>query len=98
MSRFIPPSVSVIVTSYNQASTLKLLFASLERQTYRDFEVVIADDGSSDGTAALCTEQRNFPIQWVTQEDQGYRKSKILNQALRHAKANYLIFVDGDVI
>jgi glycosyltransferase involved in cell wall biosynthesis len=92
------PSTSILVTSYNQASSLRLLFASLDRQTNKDFEVIIADDGSSDGTQELCHEKRTFPLIFVTQEDVGYRKSKILNQALRKAASDYLIFIDGDVI
>jgi len=90
--------VSVIVTSYNQKPTLELLFASLERQTVKDFEVVIADDGSSDGTDELCRRQKNLKIKFVTQSDDGYRKAKILNKAIHEASGSYLIFVDGDVI
>ncbi len=92
------PTVSVIVTSYNQVRTLKLLFASLERQTFRNFEVVIADDGSSDETEVFCYAPHTFAVQFISQKDQGYRKSKILNEALRQVKADYLIFLDGDVI
>ncbi|MEO5971662.1 MAG: glycosyltransferase [Bdellovibrionia bacterium] len=91
-------SASIIVTSYNQARTLRFLFASLDRQTFRDFEVVVADDGSSDETRELCNEKHTFPIKFVTQEDQGYRKSKIVNLAIRQTGASYLIFVDADVI
>lgn len=91
-------SASLIITSYNQEATLKLLLASLDRQTFTNFEVVIADDGSSDETANLCRQRRPFPIQFVTQEDLGYRKSKILNRAIHRAKSDYLIFLDADVI
>lgn len=91
-------SASIIVTSYNQEQTLRLLLASLDRQTFTDFEVVIADDGSSDGTHDLCLQRRTFPLKFVTQEDVGYRKSKIVNQAIRQSDSDYLIFMDGDVI
>jgi glycosyltransferase involved in cell wall biosynthesis len=92
------PSVSIIVTSYNQRKTLAMLFASLERQTFKDFEVVVADDGSSDGTDTLCEEQTVLKIVFVTQPDIGYRKAKILNEALRRCQSDYLIFLDGDII
>jgi glycosyltransferase involved in cell wall biosynthesis len=92
------PLASIIVTSYNQATTLRLLLASLERQTVLDFEVVIADDGSSDDSERICNEVRKFPVRFVTQADLGYRKSKIVNQSIRKSSADYLIFVDGDVI
>lgn len=91
-------AASIIVTCYNQVDTLRLLLASLDRQTHKDFEVIIADDGSSDGTIELCTEKRDYPLLFVTQEDIGYRKSKILNRALQDAQSDYLIFIDGDVI
>jgi glycosyltransferase involved in cell wall biosynthesis len=90
--------VSIIVTSYNQAKTLELLFGSLDRQTFKNFEVIIADDGSSDHTSELCQQPRTFPLRFVTQPDLGYRKSKILNQAIRCASFDYLIFLDADVI
>jgi len=96
--------VSIIVTSYNQANTLKFLLASLDRQTCKDFEVIIADDGSTDGTQNFFDPgnsgklQTSFPVHWITQPDQGYRKSKILNQGIRASSADYLIFLDADVI
>ena len=47
------PKASIIITSYNQRPTLELLLATLERQTIQDFEVIIADDGSSDGDRSV---------------------------------------------
>ncbi len=91
-------SISVIVTSYNQRSTIEFLLASLEQQTYRDFEVILADDGSSDQTEQFIEKAWGFSLRWVTQKDEGYRKSRILNEAIRQARADYLIFVDGDVV
>lgn len=90
--------ISVIITSYNQVRTLEVLLASLERQTDLSFEVMIADDGSSDGTEKLCKEKRRFPLQFVSQEDCGYRKSRILNRAIRHTQSDYLIFLDADLV
>lgn len=91
-------SASIIVTSYNQSKTLRWLFLSLQQQTVKDFEVVVADDGSNDGTQNLCHEDWGFPITFVTQPDDGYKKALILNKALPQAKSEYLIFVDADVI
>jgi len=90
--------ISIITTSYNQLGTLKLLLASLERQTVRDFEVVVADDGSSDGTAEFCTQYRALPLVFVTQPDDGYRKARICNEALSRSRGDYLVFLDSDVI
>jgi glycosyltransferase involved in cell wall biosynthesis len=74
------------------------LLTSLERQTFRNFEVIIADDGSADESEKISQQKRSFPMRFVTQPDQGYRKAKILNQALKQARADYLVFLDGDVI
>lgn len=90
--------LSVIITSYNQLPVLRMLLASLRRQTVQGFEVVIADDGSSDGTAEYCATQPVPRLLFVTQADDGYRKSRILNEALHRASGEYLIFLDSDVI
>ncbi|MEK6725196.1 MAG: glycosyltransferase [Deltaproteobacteria bacterium] len=92
------PKASIIITSYNQRPTLELLLATLERQTIQDFEVIIADDGSSDGTDQLCSRQDKLNLRFETQPDIGYRKAKILNQAIRATRAPYLIFLDADTI
>lgn len=91
-------STSIIITAYNQAHTLRFLFASLDRQTSKDFEVIVADDGSSDATPELCKQKRTFPLRFVTQPDLGYRKAKILNQAVKQSDSEYLVFLDADVI
>ena len=62
---------------------------------------MIADDGSRSDTAQLITafkKAANFPIQHLWQEDNGFRKSSILNQALTVAQGDYLVFLDGDCI
>lgn len=89
---------SIILACYRQKKTVELLLATLERQTEKNFEVLLADDGSNDGTDAVVQQAWGFPIQFFTQADQGYRKSQILNEAVRHAQSDYLIFIDGDVL
>lgn len=95
------PAVSVIISVYNKWEWVQLLLAGLERQTYTDFEVVLADDGSSAAFAdALKIYQAKSPlsIQHVWHEDKGFRKTRILNKALNAARADYLVFIDGDCI
>jgi glycosyltransferase involved in cell wall biosynthesis len=61
---------SVFIPTYNRAHTLGDALASVERQTFRDFEVVIVDDGSTDGTPLLVGEwqaRAPFPIQSLQQ-------------------------------
>jgi glycosyltransferase involved in cell wall biosynthesis len=71
------------------------------RQTQRDFEVLIADDGSSDETRRLIDRflaESALKIQHLWQENLGFRKGRILNQAIVRATGDYLIFLDGDCI
>ena len=93
--------VSVILSTYNRAKYLELSLLGYMRQTHKDFEVVIADDGSTDGTQGLierCQKLASFPIRHAWQENKGYRRAKILNEAIKLASHDYLIFSDGDCI
>ena len=96
------PACSLIVGAYNQARQLALLLESAGRQTRRDFEIIIADDGSSDDTSNVigASESRlqGIPVRHLWHEDLGFRKTIILNQAVRESSADYLVFVDGDMI
>ena len=92
---------SLIIAFYNRPDYLALMFAGLERQTFADFEVIIADDGSHQQAVSQLHEIiSNSPIsvQHVWQEDQGFRKNRILNQAIQKANSDYLIFIDMDCI
>ena len=93
--------VSIIISVYNKIRELKLIFAGLHRQTCTDFEVLIADDGSNEtfvSDVAKLIAHAPFPVQHIWQEDMGFRKTKILNQAVVQSKSDYLIFIDGDCI
>ena len=95
------PFISILLATYNWPQALGLVLESLNAQTDKDFEVVIADDGSRAETAELITaftQVANFPIKHLWQEDLGFRKSAILNQAITHARGDYLVFLDGDCI
>jgi glycosyltransferase involved in cell wall biosynthesis len=96
-----PSSISLIISFYNKIELLKLIFTALERQTYRDFEVIIADDGSKpEVVEEIKRIQSNyfFPIKHVWHEDNGWQKNIILNKAIVVSEAEYLIFIDGDCI
>lgn len=93
--------VSLIVASYNQPKALVLVLEGLLRQSYSDFELVVADDGSDDDTRELVesyAERVPFPLIYTTQEDRGFRKAKALNNAIRRAEGEVLLFMDGDCI
>jgi len=95
------PLVSVIVPTYNRPRALRLSLLSLAQQSMLPSEVLIADDGSGDETKAQIEElqvqlEDAFPIRHVWQEDIGFRKPRILNETVRQATGDYLIFIDGD--
>ncbi|MBU3602111.1 glycosyltransferase family 2 protein [Polynucleobacter sp. AM-25C3] len=93
--------ISILLATYNWPQALKLCLESLRTQTDTDFEIIIADDGSTAETKNLIeTIQVESPIKitHLWQEDQGFRKTRILNQAIEAACGDYLIFLDGDCI
>jgi glycosyltransferase involved in cell wall biosynthesis len=93
--------VSLIISFYNKIDLLRLIFAALERQTYKEFEVIIADDGSKLDVVIEIKQMQteySFPIKHVWHEDNGWQKNKILNKAIVATESEYLIFIDGDCI
>lgn len=97
-----PLKCTLIISLYNQAKQLPLVLESALVQTERSFEIVLADDGSSDGTAAYIEQFKadhpEVPLKFVTQADDGFRKTLILNAAVKLATTPYLVVVDGDMI
>lgn len=92
---------SVIISFYQKIEYLKLVLAGFERQTEKDFEIIIADDGSDENVVKQIEELSkdiSYRLTHVWQEDKGFRKNKILNQAIVSSNSDYLIFVDGDCV
>lgn len=93
--------VSVIITTYNAVEWLQKVLVGFSVQTECDFEIVIADDGSTSETKellSLFSSKFKYPIVHVWQEDDGFQKSKILNKAILKSNSEYLLFTDGDCI
>lgn len=93
--------ISVILSTYNSPAWLEKVLWGYACQQFRDFEIVIADDGSGPETAALIERMRaetGLALQHVWQEDDGFRKCRILNKAILAARHDYLVFSDGDCI
>lgn len=92
-------TVGVIISTYNNPRWLEKTLWSYERQTVAPSEIIVADDGSREETRLLIDSFRaTLPIKHVWHEDDGFRKTKILNDALRVATADYLIFTDQDCV
>lgn len=95
------PSVSLIITTYNQKERLSLVLDSLLQQEVMPTEVLIADDGSKEDTKEMIESYQAkslIPIKHIWQEDQGYRLARSRNQAILNASGEYIIIVDGDMI
>ena len=92
--------ISVIVSTYQSPEWLEKVLWGYMAQTHREFELLVADDGSSPETARLLDRfgDSGFRLRHVWQPDRGFRKSRILNKAVRASRGGYLVFSDGDCI
>ena len=92
---------SVIISTYNAEAWLEKVLWGYSCQAEKDFELIIADDGSSPATASLIKKMEplmGIPVMHVWHEDHGFRKTEILNKAILASRSDYLIFSDGDCI
>src|SRR5262249_36118018 len=92
---------SIIIGTHNDLSVMEYTFSALASQSFRDFEVVLADDGSKDDYSLVLQKWgARFPrgIQHVTHEKQGFRKARILNRAVKVSRFDPLIVLDMDCI
>lgn len=92
---------AVIVTTYNRPDALDAVLAGYAAQSDIDFELLIADDGSTDDTRQLVVRHATrapFSLRHVWQEDRGFRAGAARNRAAAQTTADYVIFADGDCI
>jgi len=87
------PRVSVVITSYNRAQFLPECLESVLSQTFRDFEVLVIDDGSTDNTPDL---MRSYgpPVRYIRQMNQGVVAA--YNKGIELASGEYVAFLDSD--
>jgi glycosyltransferase involved in cell wall biosynthesis len=93
--------VSVIVTTYNHPDQLEKVLWGYAAQRLKDFEVVVADDGSRVDTTETIDRvaaDSGLDVVHVRHADEGFRKTLILNRAIVASTGDYLIFTDGDCI
>lgn len=90
---------SVIVSVYSNTAALKVVLDSLKLQTEQSFEIIISEDAEHEHMKAFC-QSYDFihDVQHLTQPDVGWRKNQALNRAIRAAKSDWLIFIDGDCV
>jgi cellulose synthase/poly-beta-1,6-N-acetylglucosamine synthase-like glycosyltransferase len=91
--------VSLVISVYKNTEALKVVLDGLRFQSYQNFEVVITEDGESDAMASFVSQyNQTRPLLHLTQPDEGWRKNKALNNAIRKCSGDYLIFIDGDCV
>jgi len=93
--------IAVIVATYNRPDTLDALLEGYLHQDDRDFEVIVADDGSKDDVrrlVATCAGRAPFPITHLWHEDRGFRATIMRNRGLAATRAEYVIYTDHDCV
>ncbi|MGH7460271.1 MAG: glycosyltransferase, partial [Longimicrobiales bacterium] len=94
-------TTAVIISTYNQPDWLEKVLWGYAAQSTADFDLIIADDGSGQDTLDVIERAHSMfegRLQHIWHEDRGFRKCEILNRAIVAARADYLIFTDGDCI
>lgn len=87
------PAVSICVSTYNRKAYLEQTLESIKAQTYQDYEIVIVDDGSTDGTEEMIC-QLPYKVSYSWQENAGCAAAS--NRMIQLAKGQYISFIDSD--
>lgn len=88
--------ISIIIPIYNSQNFLHECLDSIIHQTYRDFEVILVNDGSTDDSRSICSEycDRDFKFKYIEQSNAGVSAAR--NTGLDNASGEYIVFVDSD--
>lgn len=87
------PKVSICIPTHNRKHYLRETLESIFAQTYKDYEIIIVDDGSTDGTDQMI-KQSNYPIRYFWQENRGVAEAR--NKLLELADGEFITFIDSD--
>jgi len=88
------PKVSVIIPTYNRSAFISKAVSSVLKQTYRDYEIIIIDDGSTDATAAIIERFNGDKIKYIYQSHKG--RSSARNKGVAKSNGDYIAFLDSD--
>jgi len=95
------PLVSVVITTYNRSDALLTVLNGLARQTDRNFEVIVADDGSRPEHQSAIIESpvaRALHVVHVWHPDVGFTASRVRNRGVAASRGQYIVFLDGDCV
>lgn len=101
MTRSEPAALSLVLATYNDASILEWSLAAFSRQSFRDFELILADDGSSEDYEPMLRQwapRFSHEVVQVWHERRGFRKTRIQNRAVAASGSKRLVFVDMDCL
>jgi glycosyltransferase involved in cell wall biosynthesis len=100
MQQEISPTTSIIISVYKDTTALNLILEALQRQSRKDFEIIISEDGCCNTMRELAStwSSKHDTIYHLSQDDNGFRKNRALNRAIAFCNTDHLIFIDGDCI
>ena len=94
-------TISIIITTYNRPDALTAVVEACFAQDDKNFEIIIADDGSTNNTrdtVAGLQARSPVPLKHVWQEDIGFRAARVRNLGTLAAQGDYIVFLDGDCV
>ena len=88
--------VSVIVPVYNVSKYLQQCFDSIKNQSYKNLEIILIDDGSTDGSSIICDElkKEDKRVKVIHQKNKGLAETR--NIGIKHSTSNLITFIDSD--
>lgn len=93
------PDLSIVIAYYQNPQFLKAILDAFQNQTHKNFELIVAEDDDELRKLDLLEDYQNtLRIKHVFQKDIGFRKCKILNEAIQVSASDFIVFIDGDCI
>ena len=95
------PNITLVIAVYNKPEVLRLVLAACARQSFPDFEIIVADDGSGPEVREVIDAARPLLPQSILHmwhADRGWRKNLMLNNAVRSSRGRHIVFIDGDCL